>query len=157
MVLLAFLCKCLSLSVMLQKSNVECHYPCKTWFILMIPVSRGMVLRLSKALIKTAALPCLLQFPNRLDSSLLQLFGEFLRLELRGCGLEANYPNCNICKLLISATAGVNFSLDGCPAVVLVTCSLVNKLFVSWFSHVSFPSWPLIKPTTGEELGWNSL
>lgn len=41
-----------------------------------------MNLRLSKVLIKTAALPCLLQFPNCLDSSLLQLFGEFLKLEL---------------------------------------------------------------------------
>lgn len=108
--------------------------------ILMIPVSRGMVLRLSKAIIKTAALPFLLQLPNCLDSSFLQLFGEFLRFELQGCGLEADYPNCNICKILISATAGVNFSLDDCPAVVLVTSSLVNKLFVSCLSHVSFPS-----------------
>lgn len=99
-----------------------------------------MNLRLSKVLIETAGLPCLLQFPNCLDSSLLQLFGEFLKPELRGCGLEADYSNSNICNLLISATAGVNFSLDDCLVVVLVTCSLVNKLFVSRFSHVSFLS-----------------
>lgn len=74
-----------------------------------MPVSKGMVLGLSKLLIKTAALPCLLQFPNCLKSSLLQLFGEFSGLELRGCELEVDYPNCNICKLLISAAAGVSF------------------------------------------------
>lgn len=59
----------------------------------MNPVTNDMVLKLSKALIKTAALPCFLQFPNCLDSSLFQLFGEFLRLKLRGCGLETDYQN----------------------------------------------------------------
>lgn len=149
--------KYFSLAVTLQTSNIRCHNPWKTWFILKIPVSSTMVLRLSKALIKTAALPYLLRLPNCLDSSLLQLSCKFLRHELRFCGLETDYLNCNICKLLISATAGVNFSPDNYPSVVLVTRNLVNKLFVSWFSSVSFPSWLLIKPTTGEELGWNSL